>query len=316
MSETGGRAASTPTHAGAAPVRERSLVLSVLDFPMRIEDTIHLALRVEELGYKRFWVAEHAPQPNPMLIVSLVAAATTTIRVGTAGILFHSYSPARAAYDFQLLEHLFAPRIDAGFCGGWFPEPLVDDYLDGRPRSCKSDAAGYERRARTLVRTLRGGGPGAGTQSGEGTAAAWPYAPATCPQIWCVGTGTRSAELAAHNGISFAYSLFHKSSRATSQHMNEYRRGFSAQRPGERAECVLAAAVACGRDDAHARSIAERSNLTAVIPTVVGPARRCMDELRLLGECYSTREIVLLNLADSAEERACSFAELAREGES
>ncbi|HVR96113.1 MAG TPA: LLM class flavin-dependent oxidoreductase [Thermoanaerobaculia bacterium] len=287
---------------------ERSLTLSVLDFPRRLEDSIALARRVEEYGYARFWLAEHAPQPNPILIASLVAAKTRTIRVGTAGILFHSYSPARAAYDFQLLEQQYPRRIDAGFCGGWFPASLVDAYLDGRSPGCKSDAEGYERRVRTLVHTLRAGCTPTGDE--EGAAGPWPHGPSTCPQVWCMGTGLRSAELAARNGISFAYSLFHRASRATTEPLEAYRRQLPTGSDGPGTEPAVAAAVACAEDDARAQRVAEQSDLSAVIPTVVGDARRCIDELHLIAERYSTNEIVLLNLAGTAEERARSFASL------
>ena len=288
---------------------ERSLILSVLDFPRRLADSITLARRVEEYGYARFWMAEHAPQPNPILMTSFVAAQTCTIRVGTAGILFHSYSPPRAAYDFQLLEQQYPGRIDAGFCGGWFPLSLVDTYLDGRAPGCKTDAAGYAQRVRTLVRTLRA----SNTQpldDENGAADSWLHGPPTCPQIWCMGAGARSAELSAQNGISFAYSLFHRTSCATTAHVEEYRRLTEGRRLDT--ECVVAVAVACAGDDCQARRIAEQSDLSAVIPTVVGDMQRCADGLRLLAERYSTNEIVILNLAGTAEERARSFAGLAR----
>jgi luciferase family oxidoreductase group 1 len=289
-----------------------ALRLSVLDFPRRLADSIELARWAEECGYHRFWLAEHAPQPNPILMASLVAARTRSIRVGTAGILFHSYSPARVAYDFQLLEEQYPGRIDAGFCGGWFPEALVEHYLDGRPRTCKTDAAAYERRVQILVRTLRGvGTEDTGAGADDRATPRWAYAPPTRPQIWCMGTGSRSAGLAALHRISFAYSLFHRASRAATHHVEEYRAQLAEARATTDGECVIAAAIACGRDDAHARSIAEQSDLSAIVPTVVGDARRCADELRVLAERYGTSEIVLLELSGEVADRAQSFARLA-----
>ena len=277
------------------------LTLSVLDFPGRMRDSLELAQHVERYGYHRYWWAEHAPQPNPILMAGMVGAVTKTLRVGTGGILFHSYSPARAAYDFQLLEDQYPGRIDAGFCGGWFPDRLVDDYLDGRPPECKSNSAGYERRVRRFVRTLRA----------EDACSLWPHGPVQPPEIWCMGSGARSLELAVQNGLSFAYSLFHRTSQSRPEYLEEYRRSIQTNHLGS-AQCAVAAAIACAADDASAQKLVEQSDVAAIVPTVIGTPHRCIDKLHGIAERFGVNEVILLNLANHSGDRAKSFEELIR----
>ena len=82
-------------------------------------ETIKLAQAAEELGYYRYWLAEHhalqaLADPCPEILVTRVAAATSTIRVGTGGILLPYYSPLKIAEQFRMLEALFPQRIDLG----------------------------------------------------------------------------------------------------------------------------------------------------------------------------------------------------------
>lgn len=83
-----------------------SLKLSVLDqSPIHdgkeekegLFDTIKLAIKCEELGYYRYWCAEHHDTPGyasstPEIMVSSVANATKTIRVGSGGVMLNHYS--------------------------------------------------------------------------------------------------------------------------------------------------------------------------------------------------------------------------------
>src|SRR5215210_418956 len=84
-----------------------------------IEQTIRLAQAVEQMGYYRYWLAEHhaiaaLADPCPEILVTRVAAATSTLRVGTGGVLLPYYSPLKVAEQFRMLEALYPGRIDLG----------------------------------------------------------------------------------------------------------------------------------------------------------------------------------------------------------
>ena len=84
-----------------------------------IARSVDLARHTEELGYRRFWLAEHhsisglACSATPVLIAH-VAAATKTIRVGSGGVMLPNHAPLVVAEQFGTLEALYPGRIDLG----------------------------------------------------------------------------------------------------------------------------------------------------------------------------------------------------------
>src|ERR1700739_2035462 len=84
-----------------------------------IARSLNLAQRVEQLGYKRYWLAEHHSIPGlacsatPVLI-GHVAAATKTIRVGSGGVMLPNHAPLVVAEQFGTLAALYPGRIDLG----------------------------------------------------------------------------------------------------------------------------------------------------------------------------------------------------------
>jgi luciferase family oxidoreductase group 1 len=106
----------------------RSLAVSVLDLvatrageapSSAIARSVELARQVEQLGYKRYWVAEHhaiqglACSATPVLI-GHIAAATRTIRVGSGGVMLPNHAPLEVAEQFGTLEAIYPGRIDLG----------------------------------------------------------------------------------------------------------------------------------------------------------------------------------------------------------
>ncbi len=83
------------------------------------KNTLSLAKRVDDLGYKRYWLAEHHGMPGiasaaTSLLISHVAAGTKNMRVGAGGIMLPNHSPLVIAEQFGTLECLYPGRIDLG----------------------------------------------------------------------------------------------------------------------------------------------------------------------------------------------------------
>ncbi|MNI51399.1 Limonene 1,2-monooxygenase [compost metagenome] len=81
--------------------------------------TVNLAKRAEALGYHRFWVAEHhgtseLASSAPEVLVSWILANTSSIRVGSGGVMLQHYSPFKVAEVFNLLSSLAPGRVDLG----------------------------------------------------------------------------------------------------------------------------------------------------------------------------------------------------------
>src|SRR5579862_4375941 len=103
------------------------LSLGILDFgydgrdnrlESRLAFTLSLARMADECGYSRFWFTEHHTESLyiacPEVVMAAIAANTRRIRVGSAGILLHYYSPFKVAEVFHTLSSLFPDRIDLG----------------------------------------------------------------------------------------------------------------------------------------------------------------------------------------------------------
>ncbi|MEV8408829.1 LLM class flavin-dependent oxidoreductase [Streptomyces niveus] len=100
-------------------VLDRSRTREGQDAPEALRDTVRLARQLESLGYHRFWVSEHHSVPGvagsaPTVLAAAVAAATSTIRVGTGGVMLPNHRPLVVAEQFGVLESLFPGRIDMG----------------------------------------------------------------------------------------------------------------------------------------------------------------------------------------------------------
>ena len=83
----------------------------------------------EDLGYDRFWLPEHHDSffayATPELLLPTLAERTSTIRLGTAGVLMQFHSPLRMVESFRMLEALYPGRIDLGIASGVTAVPAV-----------------------------------------------------------------------------------------------------------------------------------------------------------------------------------------------
>src|SRR6187549_1380995 len=84
-----------------------------------IRSTLELAPWCEALGYERFWLSEHHSLPTivgtaPEVLMAAIAARTSRIRIGSAGVMLPHYSPFKVAEQFRVLDALAPGRIDLG----------------------------------------------------------------------------------------------------------------------------------------------------------------------------------------------------------
>src|SRR6185312_10486273 len=120
--------------------------LSVLDLvPVRVDQstsdaltaTLRLAQTADRLGYTRYWVAEHHNMPSvaatsPPVLVALVGAHTTNLRLGSGVVMLPNHAPLAVAEQFALLEAAHPGRIDLGIGRAPGSDPLTS-YLLRKP---------------------------------------------------------------------------------------------------------------------------------------------------------------------------------------
>ncbi|MBT2248752.1 LLM class flavin-dependent oxidoreductase [Arthrobacter sp. BHU FT2] len=85
-----------------------------------LRNSVGLAVAAEDLGYHRFWLAEHHLNPGvagsaPHVLSALAAAATRSIRVGTAATILGNYRPLQVAENVGTLAAAYPDRLDLGF---------------------------------------------------------------------------------------------------------------------------------------------------------------------------------------------------------
>lgn len=171
-----------------------------------LSNTLKLAKRVEELGYSRYWVAEHhstngLASSSPEVLIARIASVTNHIRIGSGGVLLPQYSPLKVAENFKMLEALFPGRIDLGLGrspGGSEVTRLA--LTDGIKKSLGSFPRQLEELQGFLYNSL--------PQSHDyRTVKATPRTE-TNPEMWVLGLSERGATNAAKIGAGFTYGHF------------------------------------------------------------------------------------------------------------
>ena len=123
-----------------------------------LNDTLDLARLADELGYHRYWVAEHhggglVAGPSPEVLIGPIAAATRRLRVGSGGVMLPHYSPLKVAESFSVLSALFPGRIDLGIGRAAGTDPMTTFALQrDRRQAAPDDFPAAARRAARLPR--------------------------------------------------------------------------------------------------------------------------------------------------------------------
>ena len=221
-----------------------------------IAATVDLAQAADDLGYQRYWCAEHhgshgLANPAPEIMVARIAAATKRLRVGSGGVMLPYYSPWKVAEQFMTLEALFPGRIDLGL--GRAP--------GGDQRTARAVAGGlpasdrFPEQVQELAWLLSG-------QLPEGH----PHRElllqpqvATRPELWMLGSSDFGGQLAAHLGINFCFAHFINADYGQPV-MQMYREQF---RPGYEAKPHTAVAlfVVCADTEAEAADLSAAVDL-------------------------------------------------------
>jgi luciferase family oxidoreductase group 1 len=312
-----------------------------------IRESIRLAQLCEDLGYARYWCAEHHNSDSqagtaPEILISAIAATTTRIRVGSAGVMLPHYSALKVAEQFRVLDAIAPGRIDLGL--GRAPGS------DGRTAYAlnpRADSAADEFPA--AVRDL------IGWTSGEKLVEGHPFRDVraqpmgtTKPELWILGSSDYGAQVAAYFGLPFCFAHFITEGRGLDQPFALYREGYrpSVDHPTPHgALCVWACTAETEAEAARLFSSREISRLNrdrgiyTALPSpeeaatyVLSDADRARIDrtrarsiygtpdvvgakLRALAEEYKVEEIAILTTLHDPDARRRSYALLAAEFE-
>jgi len=247
-------------------VPERPIPLSALDLATvgsgqssrdALLATARLAQAADRLGYRRYWVAEHHNFPgvastSPPVLIAHLATATTSIRLGSGGVMLPNHAPLVVAEQFALLEALHPGRIDLGI---------------GR-------APGTDQRTAAALRRSAGSGElqefagdivdvqalMAAPADDQHAFAATPN-PTSVPEVWVLGSSDSSAVVAAGLGLPYAFAN-HFSSANTMSAVRLYRERFAPSPSLAEPFVLVTAATIVGDTDEQARRLALPSALS------------------------------------------------------
>jgi luciferase family oxidoreductase group 1 len=235
----------SPVRAGATPADA-------------VAETIELAQASERLGYLRFWVAEHHNTEGlagcaPEIMVTRVAAATSTIRVGAGGVMINHYSPYKVAEMFRLLEVMFPGRIDLGLGRAPGSDPRTAQAL---AYGSKIGVDYVPTKVHDLIAFLTE--TELGTDGLRGVVAT-PRAE-TVPDLWMLGSTNGGGSFAAHFGLGFSFAHFFGIMDGN-EVMDSYRRNYqpSALYPEPRGN--VGVFVVCAETDEEAQRLAASRDL-------------------------------------------------------
>ena len=227
-------------------VLDQSVSLAGSSEDAAIRDTLALAEHCERLGYARFWLSEHHGLPTiggsaPEIVMAAIAARTSVIRIGSAGVMLPHYSALKVAEQFRVLEALAPGRIDLGV--GRAPGGDMRTALALNPNAALA-AEDFPAQVRDLQAWTSGGRHAGITAHPRG-----PHA----PEIWILGSSDYGAQLAAHFGLPYAFAYFFTDGVGAEQAFALYRERYrpSERHPEPQATLCIWALVAASDDEAR-----------------------------------------------------------------
>jgi luciferase family oxidoreductase group 1 len=213
-----------------------------------LRNSLDLARAAERLGYKRFWVAEHHSMAGiasaaTSVVIAHIAGGTSSIRVGSGGIMLPNHAPMVIAEQFGTLEALFPGRIDLGLGRAPGTDRAAMRALRRRLETEDDFPEQLQELRYFFKRPLEGqklmAVPGAG---------------ANIP-IWLLGSSGFSARLAGQLGLPFAFAG-HFSPEFILPAFEIYRSAFSPANTSDRPQAMLAINVIAAETDAEAWRLA------------------------------------------------------------
>jgi len=320
-------------------VLDQSTIVSGRSPDTSIRESVELARHCEALGYSRYWLAEHhntASQAGtaPEILIAAIAATTSRIRVGSAGVMLPHYSALKVAEQFRVLEALAPGRIDLGV--GRAPG---SDMRTAQALNPNAHAA-----AELFPQQVRDLQAWTSLPRHRGITA-HPLSP-HAPEIWVLGSSDYGAQLAAQFGLPYAFAYFFTDGQGAEQAMALYRDNYqpSERHPAPQATlCVWALAAdteeealhralsrerwRCDRQRGLFRPLQAPSEVAArgfepdewaIVESMrrkafVGSAAQVAEKMRALAAQYGLDELVVNTWAYDPGVRRHSYALLAEE---
>ena len=303
-----------------------------------LAQTSIMAQEAEKLGFHRLWVSEHHFEDNlagssPEVLISHLAAKTSTLRVGAGGVMLPHYSPYKVAENFRLLEGLYPGRIDLGLGRAPGGMPLATQALqEGLDRTIDR----YPDKLDDLIAYLHD------SLSEDHRYAGLIAKPQvdTVPEMWLLGSSGDSAVLAAERGAGYVFAQF-INGQGGSQYMKDYQKNFKPSNVFSEPQSMVAIFAVCADTEEDANRLASSMDLSLVLMergtkstgtpsvetalnytytpydrfrieenrkrVVVGDPSQVKQQILQICEDYNTQEIMIASIIHDFEDKLQSF---------
>ena len=317
-------------------ILDQSPVISGLGARRAIEETLALARRADELGYHRYWLAEHhaiaaLADPCPEVLLARLGAETRRLRVGTGGVLLPYYSAFRVAETFRMLEALYPGRVDLGIGRAPGGDARTAQAVSG---GSFPDAARFPEQVWQLVGHLDGSLPAGHPLE---RVRVQPEVEGS-PEVWLLGSSDYSGALAAELGLPFSFAHFINPQGGDAV-MRAYREVFKPGREKAPRTMVCSFAICAGSDEEAERLAAPIDlrrlhmalNIDSPMPTaeeaahhrysdeerryvmgqraraVIGSPATCRREIEAMAARYGADEVMVLTITGDYASRLRSY---------
>ena len=321
-------------------VLDQSPIPEGADGGTALRNTLDLATLSDELGYSRYWVAEHHGTPGlalaaPEVMIGLIAAETSRMRIGSGGIMLPHYSPLKVAETFSMLAALFPDRVDLGIgrAAGTDGSTSLALQRDRRHRP----ADDFHDQLIELLEDFR-----------YLPATPRPFRPAVLPgsnarpAVSLLGSSPQSAVWAAELGLPYTFADFINPFGAESAHF--YRQQFKASTVSKKPYVTVAVWAICADTEAEAKHLAqsfymmmsllhagrliavptpedaesflsENPHLTSALLSrrrvILGTPEQVQTEVNKVAAEYAADEVLLVNILHSHAARRHSYKRIA-----
>lgn len=304
-----------------------------------LANSIDLAQRCEQLGYHRYWLAEHHGSDGlagsaPEILIDRIATATESMRIGSGGVMLTHYSPLKVAEQFNMLATLHPDRIDLGLGRAPGSNQLTAAALAKGP-----GALGPEHYPAQLqeLRGFLSSTPDPDSQFRDLQATP---VPPTAAAMWLLASSEGSVGIAAHFGLPLSFAHFITIADGPAL-VDAYRRQYQPSAASPEPKVNVAAAVICADTDQEAERLAislqtwRARGLSGRIPApeitegwsprrgsisvsngrkplIHGSPDTCRRMIEELADSYGTNEVMAITITHSHQARVRSYELLAK----
>jgi luciferase family oxidoreductase group 1 len=217
-----------------------------------------MSVEVERLGYNRIWVAEHHGLPSvassaPAVLIAHLANATSTLRIGSGGVMLPNHSPLVVAEQFGTLEALHPGRIDLGIGRAPGTDPATAQALR---RTADLSADSFPDDVVEMIQYLL---PSEGAPSHPSATPGHGY----LPEVWLLGSSLFSAQLAGLLGLPFSFA-YHFAPKLLDAALSTYRSNFRPSILHAEPKTMVAVSVLCAESDEEAQWLSGSNALSVL----------------------------------------------------